>query len=55
MIEASFMYENQCLVVPFIVADTKGPNLLGRDVFAIITAYLGRIIKCLLCREKCKN
>ena len=29
MTEASFMYENQCFVVPFIVANTKGPNLLG--------------------------
>ena len=29
MTEASFMYENQCFVVLFIVANTKGPNLLG--------------------------
>ena len=28
MIEVNFMYENQCLVVLFIVANTKGPNLL---------------------------
>ena len=36
MIEASFMYENQCLVVQFIVANTKGPNLLGRDVLRLL-------------------
>ena len=36
VIEASFMYENQCLVVPFIVANTKGPNLLGRDVLRLL-------------------
>ena len=43
MIEASFMYENQCLVVQFIVANTKGPILLGRDVLRLLR------------REKCKN
>ena len=36
MIEASVMYENQCLVVPFIVANTKAPNLLGRDVLRLL-------------------
>ena len=36
MIEASFMYENQCLVVQFIVATTKGPNLLGSDVLRLL-------------------
>ena len=36
MIEASFVYENQCLVVLFIVANTKGPNLLGRDVLRFL-------------------
>ena len=36
VIEASFIYENQCLVVPFIVANTKGPNLLGRDVLRLL-------------------
>ena len=36
MIEASFMYENQCLVVAFIVANTKAPNLLGRDVLRLL-------------------
>ena len=36
MIEASFMYENQCLVVQFIVANTKGPILLGRDVLRLL-------------------
>ena len=35
MIEVSFMYENRCLVVLFIVANTKGPNLLGRDVLRL--------------------
>ena len=28
MIEVSFMYENQCLVVLFIFANSKGPDLL---------------------------
>ena len=36
MIEASFMYENQCLVVPLIAANTKGPNLLGRNVLRLL-------------------
>ena len=36
MIEASFMYEDQCLGEPFIVANTKGPNLLGRDVLRLL-------------------
>ena len=36
MIEASLMYENQCLVVPFIAANTKGLNLLGRDVLRLL-------------------
>ena len=36
MIEASFMYENQCLVVQFIVANTKGPNLLESDVLRLL-------------------
>ena len=30
------MYENQCLVVQFIVANTKGPNLLGSDVLRLL-------------------
>ena len=36
MIEESFLYENQCLVVLFIVANTKGPNLLVRDVLRLL-------------------
>ena len=36
MIEASFMYENQCLVVPLIAANTKDPNLLGRNVLRLL-------------------
>ena len=36
MIEVSFMYENRCLIVLFIVANTKGPNLLGRDVLRLL-------------------
>ena len=30
------MNENQYLVVPFIVANTRGPNLLGRDVLRLL-------------------
>ena len=36
IIEASLMYENQCLVVLFIVANTKGPNLLRSDVLRLL-------------------
>ena len=36
MIETSFLDENQCLVLSFIVANTKGPNLLGRDVLRLL-------------------
>ena len=36
MIEVSFKYGNRCLVVLFIVANTKGPNLLGRDVLRLL-------------------
>ena len=36
MTEASFIYENQYLVVLFIVASTKGSNLLRRDVLRLL-------------------
>ena len=36
IIEASLMYENQCLVVLFIVANTKSPNLLRSDVLRLL-------------------
>ena len=49
------MYENQWLVVSFIVANTKGPNLLERDVLKLLRLKWGKIVKCLLCRRKCKN
>ena len=55
MIEASFMHENQCLVVPFIVANTKGPNLLGTDVLRLLRLNWEKIVKCFLFRGKCKN
>ena len=35
IIEANLVYENQCLVVLFIVANTKGPNLLRSDVLRL--------------------
>ena len=55
MIEASFMYENQCLVVRLIAANTKGPNLLGRNVLRLLRLNWEKNVKCLLCRRKCKN
>ena len=36
MIDASFMYDGKYLVVPFFVANTKGPNLFGRDVLRLL-------------------
>ena len=42
MTEASFMYENQCLVVWFIAANTKSPNLLGRDVLRLLLMMINR-------------
>ena len=44
MIEVSFMYENQCLVVSLIVAKTKGPNLLGRDVLRLLRFNRERLL-----------
>ena len=44
MIEASFMYENQCLVVLFIVANTEGPNLLGRDVLRLLRLHREKLL-----------
>ena len=44
MTEASFMYENQCLVVWFIVANTKSPNLLGRDVLRLLRLNWGKLL-----------
>ena len=44
MIEASFMYENQWLVVLFIVANTKGPILLGTDVLRLLQLHWGRLL-----------
>ena len=42
IIEASFMYHNQGLVVLFIFANTKGLNLLGRDVVRLSNERLLR-------------
>ena len=36
MIEASFMYKTQYLVVSFIAANTKGQNLLGRGILRFL-------------------
>ena len=40
------MYENQYLVVSFIFANTKGINLLGRDVLRLLNErLLGKLAK----------
>ena len=44
MIEVSFMYVNQCLVVSLIVAKTKGPNLLGRNVLRLLRLNRERLL-----------
>ena len=44
MSEVSFMYENQCLVVPFIVDNTKGPSLLGRNVLGLLRLNWERLL-----------
>ena len=36
MTEASFRYENQCLVMSFFVANIKRPNLLERDILRLL-------------------
>ena len=44
MTEASLMYKNQCLVVSLIVANTKDPNLLGRDVLRLLQLNWERLL-----------
>ena len=44
MTEVSFMYEHQCLVVLFIVINTEGPNLLGRDVLRLLWLNWERLL-----------
>ena len=39
-----FMYENQCLVVSFIVVNTKGTNLLGRCVLRLLLLHWERLL-----------
>ena len=55
-IGASFMYENQCLVVPFVVANTKDPNLLGRDVLRLLRFNWERLLNAYYVRtDNCLN
>ena len=55
MIEASLMYENQCLVVSFIVANTKGPNLLGRDVVILLRLNWEKLLNVYYVEENVKT
>ena len=38
------MFENQCLVVSFIVVNTKGTNLLGRCVLRLLLLHRERLL-----------
>ena len=38
------MYENQCLVVSFIVVNTKGTNLLGKCVLRLLLLHWERLL-----------
>ena len=55
MIEASFMYESQCLVVPFTVANIKCPNLLGRDVLRLLRLNWERLLNIYYVEENART
>ena len=55
MIEESFMYGNQCLVVLFIVANTKGPNLLVRDVLRFLWLNWEKLLNVYYLEEKVRT
>ena len=55
MIEESFMYGNQCLVVLFIVANTKGLNLLVRDVLRFLWLNWEKLLNVYYLEEKVRT
>ena len=55
MIEESFMYGNQCLVVLFIVANIKGPNLLVRDVLRLLWLNWEKLLNVYYVEEKVRT